>query len=415
MIKPTLPKQYDVAIIGAGPAGLASAIELKKIGVKNVVVLERNTEAGGNPRHCGHSPFGFREFKRLYFGPGYVKKMLDTAAKYDITVLTTTSVIKLAAGPVLTLSTANGLAELHAKKVVISTGIRETPRSARFVSGQRAIGITTTGTLQSMLYLNGEIPFKKPVIVGSELVSFSAIASCWHGQIKPVAMLEENPRITTRAIAKLLPYLLGIPVRISCRITNIYATNRVTGVDIENKKGESEYISCDGVLFTGKFTPEASLIRMSHLNIDPATGGPVVDQLSRCSDPDYFASGNLLRPVETAGWCWKEGIMTARCVFEELSAPLQEKERKVKIEFEGLKYVVPQIISFGNNESTGMKQLQSRMINPAEGRISLLINNEEAWSKRIRSHPEKRILIPISAILQNTICCKQIKVKLLAN
>ena len=115
----------DVAIIGGGPAGLATAIELKKLGVADVIVLERNSEAGGNPRHCGHSPFGMREFKRVYFGPQYAKKLVTTALKSGVDIALNTTVTSFEKGGLLTLSSEQGLTQLQAKKVVLSTGIRE--------------------------------------------------------------------------------------------------------------------------------------------------------------------------------------------------------------------------------------------------------------------------------------------------
>jgi len=399
---PILPEQCDVAIIGAGPAGLATAIELKKLGVADIIILERASEAGGNPRHCGHSPFGFTEFKRLYLGPGYALKMVDVASQLGIKIATNTSVTSIAENGLLTLSTLQGLTQLTAKKVVLSTGIREQPRAPRFVSGQRPQGIMTTGALQSMVYLSHKKPFKRPVIIGSELVSFSAIASCRHAGIKPVAIIEENKRVTTFSMLQLLPRILSIDVLTGTQLTEITGQHQVNGITVINKTGKTEHITCDGVIFSGKFTPEASLVRMGHLVIDPDTQGPVVDQFGRCSDPDYFATGNVLRPVETAGWCWSEGIQTAKFVQQSLSGILPDTNNQLhfQIDCPEIKYVLPQRISLSTNMSQpqGMKNIQLRVKTPVNGWLSIQSNNTEMYSKKISALPERRILIPMQIL-----------------
>ena len=410
--KTILDKSCDVAIIGGGPAGLSTAIELKKLGVENVIVLERFSEAGGNPRHCGHSPFGMREFKRVYFGPKYAKSLVKSALKNGVKIALNTTVTSFEKGGLLTLSTKHGITSLHAKKVVLSTGIREKPRSARLVSGQRPLGIMTAGALQSMVYLGNNKPFEKPVIIGSELVSFSSVATCHHAKIKPVAMIEENTRATAWSFLSLYPRFLGVKFLSRTRLLEIHGKKRVTGVTVLNSSGKHEDIDCDGVIFSGQFTPEASLAYLGHLDIDSQTGGPVVDQFGRCSDPDYFASGNVLRPVETAGWCWKEGVETARniaCFLSESTSniikhnsvesvehtPTLIHDISIEIDSPIIKYCVPQSISPEKTEE-GI-ELQIRVTKPAKGQ--LLIKSKsgaQLWSKNISSLPERRILLSLS-------------------
>lgn len=400
--KATLDKRCDVAIIGAGPAGLSTAIELKKLGIENVIVLERYSEAGGNPRHCGHSPFGMREFKRLYFGPKYAKALVKTALKNGVKIALNTTVTSFEKGALLTLSTKQGITKLQAKKVVLSTGIREKPRSARLVTGQRPLGIMTAGALQSMVYLSKNKPFKKPVIIGSELVSFSCVATCNHAKIKPVAMIEENPRATAWSFLALYPRIFGVTFFSQTRLLKIHGKKRVTGVTVINSKGKHEDIDCDGVIFTGQFTPEASLAYLGHLETDAQTGGPIVDQFSRCSDPDYFASGNVLRPVETAGWCWKEGVETARNIANTLkhTPPLLEhvnKEKQIGIEIASpiIKYCVPQRLLLEKPEKSVVFQI--RVTKPAKGQLLISTKSgKKLCSKNISGLPERRILLSLS-------------------
>ena len=317
----TNPLKYDicdVAIIGAGPAGLAAATTLKKQGIEHVLVLDRESVAGGVPRHSGHPPFGIIEYARVMTGPTYAKRLVATAQRAGVDIALKTSVTRLGSDGVLTIATPEGTGELKAKRVLLATGVRETPRSTRLVSGDRILGISTTGALQSMVYLKNLIPFRNPVVVGTEIVSFSALLTCKKAGIKPVAMIEEQSSPTIAWPLHNATRLFGVPLFLNTQITNIIGKDRVEIVQVLDGKGNTHEIACDGVLFTGQFTPESTLARMSHLDLDYATGSPVIDQFGRCSDPAYYAAGNLLQPVNIAFNCWREGRRTAGWIAQDL-------------------------------------------------------------------------------------------------
>lgn len=341
MSDPLKHESCDVAIIGAGPAGLSAATTLKQAGVKSVLVLEREAEAGGIPRHCAHPPYGIREYKRLLTGPTYAKKLVETARNAGVQIALKNSVINLESGGILTIASPEGLKKLTAKRVLLATGIRETPRSARLISGDRALGICNTGTLQSMYYLKQMVPFHRPAVVGTEIVSFSALSTCKKAGIHPVAMLEEGQRPIVRWPIHYATRFFAVPLLLNTRIVKIFGKDRVQAVQVMDKDGNVREIPCDGVLFTGQFTPESALARMSHLELDYATGSPVVDQFGRCSDPIYYAAGNVLQPhpgsdhstpvplyynadnlpqpVDVAGQCWNEGHITAQWIAKDLN------------------------------------------------------------------------------------------------
>lgn len=393
----------DVAIIGGGPAGLSAATTLKQSGIARVVIFEREPEAGGIPRHCGHYPFGMREFKWPLKGPAYAAKLVDRAQKFGVEFSLNTSVVEANLSGLLRVVTGAGPKSLSAKRVIYATGVRETSRSARLISGQRVQGVLNTGALQSMVYLHGERPFKQPVIIGTELVSFSAIMTCTHAGMKPVAMIEQNDRVTARWPTAMFPWLNNIPLRMDTKLVEIRGDERVTGIVVRNGKGETRDIECDGVILTGQFVPESSLGRMGHIKIDPATGGPCVDQWGRCSDPAYFATGNLLRPVETAGWSWQEGRQTGLWVAADLAGKLPDYEhntRSICVEH-ALKYAMPQLISCDNSDIqgvVGMTHLQLRVIKPVKGELIATIGEHVIWSKRISAKPERRIEVPIAEL-----------------
>ena len=387
-----------VAIVGAGPGGLSAAAELGRLGVGGVVVLERENQAGGIPRHCGHSPFGLREYYRPLSGVQYSQKLTQSARQYGADIRLQTTVVEMAPHGRLTLSTQNGIETLVADKVLLCTGNRETPRAPRLVSGSRPAGVITTGALQSMVYLKKGIPFRRPVIAGSELISFSALLTCQHAGIKPVAMIDDSRRIVARRFAALLPRLLGVPLLMNSSINKIIGRDRVEAINITDADGNLQSIECDGVVFSGNFIAEASLVRMSHLELDARSATPQVDQYGRCSDPDYFACGNLLHPVDTAGWCWAEGKRVASYIKFSINGELPAANTSIKIECLGndIKYFTPQrIVVPEANPGNGHPGLQIRFKVSNKGELILSDGNKILSSRKLRVLPERRILLSL--------------------
>jgi thioredoxin reductase len=314
--------QCRVAVIGAGPGGLSIATELKNLGVDNVRLLERESTAGGIPRHCGHSPFGMREFHRVLSGAEYTRRLTGQAEKVGVEIQLNTTVTELGPHGELSLSTRDGVQQLNADRVVICSGAREKPRSARLVSGARPQGVMTTGALQSMIYLQQQRPFTRPVIIGSEMVAFSALLSCRHAGMNPVAMIEAEPVISWWQLAGLFPRLLGTSVLLNTSLEAIDGQSKVEAVTIKRSSGELVTLECDGVIFTGQFIGESSLAKMAGFAIDTRTNSPLLDAYGRCSNINYFASGNLRSPLKTAGQCWREGRAIARQVKASLDGEL---------------------------------------------------------------------------------------------
>jgi NADPH-dependent 2,4-dienoyl-CoA reductase/sulfur reductase-like enzyme len=392
-----MPSASDVAVVGGGPAGLAAATRMKRLGVRSVTVIDREDEAGGIPRHCGHYPFGMREFHRLLRGPDYARRLVARAEAAGVQILRGTTVVGLAHGPRLTLSTPEGLSEIGARRVLLATGVRESSRAARMIGGARPLGVISTGALQSLVHLAGKRPFLRPVILGSELVSFSALLTCRHAGISPVAMIEPGTRITARSVAAILPRLLGIPLHLGAELHAIHGSPRVEGVTLRRADGSLQEIETDGVIVTGAFTPEATLCRLGHLALDPGSGGPTVDQFGRCSDPDYFAAGNLLRPVETAGWSWREGVAAGAAIVASIRDDLPPPDRHVRIvvDHPAIKLALPQRIVLPLRRP-GSKHLQLRLACAVRGRLAISDAGRLLWHRPLDSLPERRILVPLS-------------------
>lgn len=391
-----------VAIVGGGTAGLALAAELRRLSVDNVVVLEREEAAGGIPRHCGHYPFGVREHRRLLKGPAYAERNVATALRLGVDIRTGTTVTQLLPGGKLALTSAAGLSAIEAERVVLCTGVRESSRAQRFVGGDRPDGVLTTGALQSMVYLKAMRPFERPVILGSELVSFSAIETCRHLGIRPIAMVEEEDRIVTYGILR--PYLTmrGVPLVVSARSPRISGQDRVEAIEYTDAQGAVKRIDTDGVIMSGRFRPEAALLRQSHLEVDPGSGGPVIDQYGQCSDPAYYSAGNLLRPAESSGWCWQEGVDTARRIAEDLASANATAGPSIRFDAidPAIRFVVPQRVTLGDR-SNGMNKLQIGLNAPVNGHLTAHAGGRQVWKGRINSRPVRRILMPLTDVLQS--------------
>lgn len=390
----SLPAEVDVIVIGAGPAGLAAATELAA--VASVLVLDREGSAGGIPRHCGHYPFGLREFRRLMKGPDYARALVDRAVGAGVRIATCVNVVKLAPGPSVSVTSDAGPEEIRARLVLIATGVRESSRAQRLIGGDKPGGVLATGALQGMVYLEGRRPFMRPVILGTELVSFSSIMTCAHAGIRPVAMIEPNAFVTSRWPAALYPKLKGIPLHLSTNIKRIEGHSRVERVVLDGPSGET-VVETDGVIVTGRFLPEATLLAGSHLERDSATGGPIIDCYGRCTDPSYFAAGNILRPVETAGWSWAEGAAVGRAMRRALESGLPERSTsRVTLVGDALGWSVPQLV--GAEPAPALDRLQLRVTRPVKGRLSLRVDGSEKASRRIDSRPERRITLPIPRV-----------------
>ncbi|WP_245293342.1 NAD(P)/FAD-dependent oxidoreductase [Mongoliimonas terrestris] len=398
-IDPTM-ETADVVVVGAGPAGLAAATALRQGGAGRVVVLEREGEAGGIPRHCGHYPFGMREFHRLLRGPDYAARLVRRAEAAGVEIRRRVTVTALHPGGRLSLATPDGRGAIIGRAVVLATGVRETSRAARLIGGEKPGGVLPTGALQGLVYLEGRAPFRRPAILGSELVAFSALLTCRHAGIKPVAMIEPGPRPVALAPAVLLARAMGVPFLAGTRLDQILGRDRVERLVLTDAAGRRE-IEADGVIVSGGFRPEATLLKESHLALDPGSGGPVIDVFGRLSDPVYFAAGNLLRPVETAGWCWAEGVRVAAAVAAALAGRLSQPAagRRLVTESPAIRFALPQRLGPAAPGDGGARHLQVRLARPASGRLVLTDGDKVLASRRLRSRPERRILLRLPADL----------------
>ncbi|MEM9221708.1 MAG: FAD/NAD(P)-binding oxidoreductase [Pseudomonadota bacterium] len=397
-----LPAEADVVIVGAGPAGLAAAAELRALGMPRVLVLDRAREAGGVPRVCAHSPYGFREFRRLMFGPAYARALRDRAFSAGARIVTGAAVSRLLPGPRVEVTTdATGMIEIHARAVLLATGTRERARSGRLIGGTKPGGVMVTGALQNLVYGGHRRPFRRPVILGTELVSFSAILTCKHAGIRPAAMVEPGTRITARRYSAELPRVRGIPPWTNTEVIAVEGADAVTAIHVRQGTTQRQ-IEADGLVTTGCFRPEAHLAQIAGLEIDPGTGGPAVDDGGRTSAPGVYAAGNVLRPVETAGWCWREGLGVARVIAADLATRSRPELERAPIVVSGsaLRYVMPKYISGADTRAFDV--LQARVMRPVKGRLGVCVGTSEFAGRRLDTLPERRLTLALPRVSNQT-------------
>jgi hypothetical protein len=213
-------------------------------------------------------------------------------------------------------------------------------------------------------------------------------------------MVEANPRITARRFAAALPRLLGVPLHLETELVAIHGSPRVEGVTLRRADGSTLEIEADGVVVTGAFIPEATLARLGHLALDAGSGGPAVDQHGRCSDGDFFAAGNILRAVETAGWSWQEGVAAGDALAESLAGRLAPAGRLMRVaaDHPAIKLALPQRLALPAGPG-GAKHLHLRLARAVRGRLTASDAGGVVWEKPVDSLPERRLLVPLEGFI----------------
>lgn len=306
----------DAVIVGGGPAGLTAARSLRAAGVSDVLVLERESEAGGIPRHSDHSGYGIRDLGRILKGPAYARRLADRARESGAEILTSATVTGWAGDRSLVVTTPNGRMQVDARAVILATGARERPRTARMVPGDRPTGVYTTGHLQQAVYLQHESVGHRAVIVGAELVSWSAVLTLRHAGCRVALMTTEfeSPEVYA-PVAFAGRALLDGPIARATRVVRIIGRSRVEAVEIEHvTTGLRRRVDCETVVFTGDWVPDHELARSAGIDLDPGHRGPIVDTDLATSVDGVFAAGNLLHPVDTADVAALDGRHVAASV-----------------------------------------------------------------------------------------------------
>ena len=294
-------RRVDALVVGGGPAGLAAATALREGGAGAVVVVEREHEAGGVPRHCHHSGFGLRDQHRVLSGPAYAHRWADRAVASGAILWTQTMVTGWSDDGHAELTGPRGRERVEARAVVLATGARERSRAALLVPGTRPSGVFTTGQLQQWVHAEHLPVGHRAVIIGAEHVSYSAVLTLREAGVRPLALVTRFPRSQSFSAFDLLCRVgLRVPVWTETTVTAIHGRDRVDRVVLTGPGGRQRHVAVDTVVFTGEWITDHELARAAGLDMDPGTGGPACDAGGATSIPGYFAAGNLVHPVETA-------------------------------------------------------------------------------------------------------------------
>ena len=374
---------YDVIIIGGGPAGLSAAYSAWENGAKKILIIERDRELGGILQQCIHNGFGLHHFKEELTGPGYAYRCIELIKdKPEIEALIDTMVLEILEDKtVIAVSPEKGLLQVQGKTIILTMGCRERTRGAIRIPGERPAGVFTAGAAQRMVNMEGYLPGKKIVILGSGDIGLIMARRMSLEGCKVEAVLEICPfsnGLTRNIVQCLEDY--NIPLYLSHTIVKIHGHERVTGVTVAKVDekmqpiaGTEFDIDCDTLLLSVGLIPENELSRGLHLEMHPLTSGPIVDQRRQTSMPGIFAAGNVVHVHDLVDFVSEEAEIAGKFAALTALGKLEEKLTVVNVEAgNGIRTCVPQKLSLP--ESGEAARLFMRVANP-EHKVKLEVKS----------------------------------------
>ena len=351
-------KTYDIVIIGGGPAGLAAAVSARKNGVESILILERDRELGGILNQCIHNGFGLHTFKEELTGPEYADRFIRQVKELCIEYKLHTMVMNISSSKIITaMNREEGLFDIQAKAVILAMGCRERPRGALNIPGYRPAGIFSAGTAQRLVNIEGYLPGREIVILGSGDI----------GLIMARRMTLEGARV--KVVAELMPYSgglkrnivqclddYGIPLKLSHTVVDIKGKERLESVILaevdDNRKpipGTEEEYSCDTLLLSVGLIPENELSRDMGVTINPVTSGPKVNESLETNIEGVFACGNVLHVHDLVDFVSEEAGAAGRnaaCYVKAGEKRSGTETADIVLEaVEGVRYTVPETIN----------------------------------------------------------------------
>ena len=345
----------DLVIIGGGPAGMAAAVAAYEAGLRDILILERDTALGGILRQCIHNGFGLHRFGEELTGPEYAYRYEKMVRDLGIPFMLDTMVIELSSEKIVTaMNKELGIFNIEAKAVILAMGCRERPKGALNIAGSRPSGMFTAGTAQKFVNMKGYMPGREVVIFGSGDI----------GLIMARRMTLEGASV--KAVCELLPYSGGlarnieqclndfdIPLMLSHTAIEVHGKERVEGVTIakvdENRRpipGTEEYIPCDTLLFSCGLIPENELTKGAGIALDRTTNGAIVNGERETEIPGIFACGNVLHVHDLVDYVSEEAVIAGKAAVDFINGTCEKASSDILVEVDGkVRYTVPQRIS----------------------------------------------------------------------
>ena len=353
-------KSYDIVIIGGGPAGLAAAASARKAGAESILILERDKELGGILNQCIHNGFGLHTFKEELTGPEYAGRFSDIVKELNIEYELNTMVMDISPEKIVTaMNRVDGMFQIQAKAIILAMGCRERSRGALNIPGYRPAGIFSAGTAQRLVNMEGYMPGKEVVILGSGDI----------GLIMARRMTLEGAKV--KVVAELMPYSgglkrnivqclddYGIPLKLSHTVVDIRGKERLEGitlaqVDERNKPipGTEEDYTCDTLLLSVGLIPENELSSGMGVEMDRVTSGPIVNESLETNIPGVFACGNVLHVHDLVDYVSEEAGRAGTNAAKYVKGELAQSGKEVQIiATEGARYTVPRHIDINKME-----------------------------------------------------------------
>lgn len=363
-------KKVNLVIVGGGPAGLAAAKSAYDAGERDILILEREAELGGILNQCIHNGFGLHTFKEELTGPEYAARYIEEVKKRQISYKLEATVIDVSHDKVVTyVSTADGLMQVQAKAIILACGCRERPRGAINIAGMRGAGVFSAGTAQKLVNIDGYLPGKEVVILGSGDI----------GLIMARRMTFEGAHV--QAVVELMPYSSGlnrnivqclndfnIPLYFSHTVVNIKGSDRVEGVviaQVDEKlqpiKSTERLIPCDTLLLSVGLLPENELAKNAEVKLSPTTGGAIVDENLMTSVEGVFECGNVLHVHDLVDFVSAESENAGKRAVDYINGIDLTSEKTVISCTNGVRYCVPTVLN--RDETYAEQSFKMRVAN----------------------------------------------------
>ena len=379
-----------LVIIGGGPAGLAAAISAYDKGEKDILILERESTLGGILNQCIHNGFGLHTFKEELTGPEYAERFIIEVNKRNIDYKLNTTVISTSDEKIITaVNDEDGLLKIKAEAIILSCGCRERPRGAINIAGNRVAGIFSAGTAQKLVNIDGYLPGKKVVILGSGDIGLIMARRLTFEGAKVLACVELMPYSSglNRNITQCLEDF-NIPLKLSHTVVDIKGEGRVSSVviakvdeNLQPIKETFEEIECDTLLLSVGLLPENELATGANVKLSPVTGGAIVNDQMMTNIDGIFECGNVLHVHDLVDYVSLEAAHTGECAVDYLNG---KKNNSASIEvraMNGIRYVVPHLINKDDNyNSLSLKMRVNNSYRNVEIRVS--IDGEKLYSKK---------------------------------